>query len=132
VASPREGRRSNGTRLIAAGFALAVFDARAHSFGIEIWGIPVLIGLCGVLACFLIYLIHGRKGLAARFAIGVGLAILDIAIWWALGFVAMLAAQYSAYNGPPWMTIMWYASLGIWPWILPVFLWFRLRGRRKA
>ena len=132
MASPREGRRSNGTRLIAAGFALAALDARAHSFGLELWGIPVLIGLCGVLACFLVYLIRSHRALGPRFAIGAGLAVLDIGIWWALGFVSMLAANYSSHNGPPWMTVMWYATLGIWPWILPAYLWFKLRGRPKG
>ena len=131
MASPREGRRSNGTRLIAAGFALVIFDARAHSFGIEAWGIPVLVGLFGVLACFLVYLIQGPQGFALRFAIAGGLAIVDIAIWWALGSVSMAAASYAGYHGPPWMADMWYATLGIWPWILPVYVWFKLRGRRK-
>jgi len=131
VAASRESRRSDANRLIAGSLALLAFDAHAHSFGIEAWGIPVLVGLCGVTACFLVYLIHGRQGLALRLAIGAGLSLLDIAIWWALGSVSMAAASYAGYHGPPWMADMWYATLGIWPWMLPVYVGFKLRGRRK-
>lgn len=131
MASPREGRRSDDARLIAASFGLVVFDAGAHSFGMEAWGIPVVIGLAGPIAAFCIPLVHGKSGMPLRLAKGVGLAVLDILIWIALGAGSFLAAAAMGIQSFDARAIPLFMALGIWPWILPVVLWLKLRGRRK-
>ena len=127
MASPRESRRSDYARLIAGACALAALDARADSFGIEAWGIPVAIGMGGPVASFVIPLVHGKSGLPWRLAAGIGLALLDIVIWIALGAASFLAAAAIGIQSFDARAIPLYVALVIWPWILPVILWLRAR-----
>ena len=132
MASPRESRRSDYARLIAGACALAALDARAHSFGIEAWGIPVAIGVGGPIASFIIPLVHWKSSLPWRLAAGIGLALLDVAIWIALGAASFLGAAAIGIHSFDARAIWLYAALLVWPWILPAILWLRARRRRSA
>ena len=102
-------------------------DARADSFGMEVWGIPVVIGLAGPVASFCIPLVKGTSSLPLRLAAGLGLAVLDVVIWIALGAGSFLAAAAMGIQSFDARAIPLFFALGVWPWILPAILWFRAR-----
>ena len=119
-------------RLFAAGCCLVAFDARAHSFGIEAWGIPFAIGLAGLAACLCLQLIHGRSSVGRRLLEGLGLALLDIMIWIVLVFLSFGALALMHIDTFDARSIPLFLAIGIWPWILPAFIWLRARRRRST
>jgi len=98
---------------------------------VEAWGIPFVMGLGGALAAFCIPLVYGKSSMPLRLAAGLGLAVLDVAIWIALGAGSFLAAAAMGIQSFDAGAIPLYMALGIWPWILPAILWFRARRRGK-
>jgi len=83
------------------------------------------------LAAFCIPLVYGKSSMPLRLAAGLGLAVLDVAIWIALGAGSFLAAAAMGIQSFDAGAIPLYMALGIWPWILPAILWFRARRRGK-
>jgi len=129
VASPREGRRSNRTRLIAAASALLLvtFDARADDAG-PLFAVAFLfvVGAAGIFASFIVYLTCSDKRVRTRILPGLGVAAANLVSCVLLGYMArMVAAELMKKD----LTNAFVALLGLLPWILPVAMWVRWRRR---
>ena len=128
MASPREGRRSNRTRLIAAASALLVtFDARADDAGPFLaLAFLFVVGGAGIVASFIVRLTCSDKPARARILPGLGVAAANLVSCFLMGNLAIWVVSGVIKTD---ITNAFVALLGFLPWILPVALWVRWRLR---
>ena len=134
MASPRESRRGDTGRLIAASLALATPDARAHGgAGLDWLIIPFLVVVTGFLASGVVHMLYGRAWAFLRFLQALALAALDVGITvgasYAIGFAL---AHYSGWTGSDRQFLALVMGVCLIAWILPVILFVRARRRGDA